>query len=388
MTAISARFGHPPAVLLRRLLAAALLALAAPAWAQDAVPEEIRLGQSAPLTGPFAGLGGANSADAALYFDHVNRQGGVHGRKVRLITLDDAYNPAIAQANVKQLVERERVFALFSVNGTPTSLKAMEVSEAAGTPFLFPFSGAAAVRKPSRLAFHLRASYAEEIERIVEFAAGTGVTRFAIAYLDNAFGKEGLVATEAALARHKLVPVATAAIAVANPDLAAVAQALDGGKEKPDVIVVAAAGASVPGIIDAHQRRGRPAQYYCLSVVSNEQLLQVLGERARGVVVAQVVPFPWDKRVPLVREYNALLDAAGRRPSFPGFEGYISAKAFVEALRRAGPRPTRAALLAALEGMNGVDLGGVVVSFSDARHTNATAIVDLTMVSRGGHFLR
>lgn len=106
------------------------------------------------------------------------------------------------------------------------------------------------------------------------------------------------------------------------------------------------------------------------------------------MVVAQVVPFPWDKSVPLVREYDALLDAKGRKPSFPGFEGYISAKAFVEGLRRAGPRPTRASLVAALEGMQGVDLGGVVVNFSGERHTNATALVDLTIVARNGRFLR
>lgn len=374
--------------LARLLLAVALLGPAAAAWAQEIVAEEIRLGQSAPITGAFASLGRANSEDAALYFEHVNRQGGVHGRKITLISLDDAYDPATAEANAKRLVGEEKVFALFSVNGTPTALKVMQVADAAGVPFLFPLTGADAVRKPSRLNFHLRASYAQEIDRIVEFAVSTGVTRFAIAYLDNAFGKEGLAAAAAALARHKLAALATAPIAPVNPDLAAAAKALESSTAKADVIIVASAGASVPGIIDAHQQLGRPVQYYCLSVVSNELLIKVLGARAHGVVVAQVVPFPWDKSVPLVREYNALLDAKGRKPSFPGFEGYISAKAFVEGLRRAGPRPTRASLVAALEGMQGVDLGGVVVNFSGARHTNATALVDLTIVARNGRFLR
>jgi ABC-type branched-subunit amino acid transport system substrate-binding protein len=374
-------------VLARMLLAVVFAGLAPAAHAADeAAGDEIRLGQSAPLTGAFASLGTANSEGAALYFDHVNRSGGVGGRRIRLITLDDGYDPARTEANAKRLVEQDRVLALFSINGTPTSMKALEVAEAAGVPFLFPFSGAEAVRKPRPLAFHLRASYAQEIDRMVDLAAGTGVTRFAVAYLDNLFGKEGLAAAQAALARHKLTPVAAVPLAVANPDLGAAAKALQAAE--PAVVIVAAAGAVVPGIIDAHQKTGQAAQFYCLSVVSNDLLLKVLGERAHGVVVAQVVPFPWDMSIPLVREYHALLREKGSKPSFPGFEGFIAAKATAEGLKRAGPRPTRASLAAAVQGMRTVDLGGVVVDYSGDRRTNATAMVDLTIVARDGRFLR
>lgn len=376
--------------MVNRLLCAALAlgaGLSGAARGEDGVTAtEVRLGQSAPLTGPFAALGTANRDGALLYLEHVNGQGGVHGRRIVLTSLDDGYDAARAEANAIRLVREDRSFALFSVNGTPTALKALAVAERDGVPFLFPFSGAAVLRKPSRLAFHVRASYAEEMTRLVEQAAGNGAKRLAVAYLDNAFGKEGLAAAERALAGYGLKPVATAPLDPAQPDLQGAAKQIAAGQ--PETILVSSAGASVPGFIDAYQKQGHFAQFYCLSVVNNEHLVKVLGERAHGIVVAQVVPFPWDKREAITREYHALLAAKGDRPSFPHLEGYVSAKVLVEGLRRAGPKLTRAGLLAALEEMRAVDLGGVVVTFSRQDHNNATALVDLTIVGRSGQFVR
>ena len=363
------------------------IAAVSSAQAQEGVTAtEIRLGQTAPLTGPFATLGTANRDGALLYLEHVNGQGGVHGRRIVLTTLDDGYDAARAAANATRLVREERTFALFSVNGTPTALKALEVAERDGVPFLFPFSGASVLRKANRLVFHVRASYAQEMERLVGQAAGNGAKRLAVAYLDNAFGQEGLVSAERALAEHGLKAVAKAPLDPAKPDLEGAAKLI--AAAQPETILIAAAGASVPGFIDAYQKQGHFAQFFCLSVVNNEQLIKVLGERAHGVVVAQVVPFPWDKRETLTREYHTLLAAKGGTPSFPHLEGYVSAKVLVEGLRRAGPKLTRAALIAALEEVRNLDIGGVVVTFSRQDHTNATALVDLTIVSRSGRFVR
>jgi ABC-type branched-subunit amino acid transport system substrate-binding protein len=189
------------------------LAAVVPAYAEEGVTgSEIRLGQTAPLTGPFATLETASRDGALLYIEHVNGQGGVHGRRIQLLTLDDGYDAGRAAVNATRLVREEKSFALFSVNGTPTALKALEVAEKDGVPFLFPFSGASALRKANRLVFHVRASYAQELERLIELAAGNGASRLAVAYVDNAFGHERLAAAERALAGHGLKAVAKAAL--------------------------------------------------------------------------------------------------------------------------------------------------------------------------------
>ena len=376
-------------MVIRRVLAAAALFVATLATAETGVTDgSVVIGQSVPLSGPAQELGIEMQLGAKLYFDHINSQGGVNGRKIKLLTLDDGYEPDRAMANTKQLIDKDDVFALFGYVGTPTSLAALKVSNPAGVPFVGAFTGAEALRTPfNRLIFNVRASYNDETEKIVEQFTSLNVKRIAVFYQNDAYGNAGLTGVEKAMAKRDLKLVATATVERNSSDVAAAVKTLIAAK--PDMVVMVTTYKSTAAFINAMRAAGSAAQFYTVSFVGSRALANELGAAGAGVGISQVVPFPWSRTLPVVRDYQKLLAASGsgRDVSFTSLEGYIAARIFVEGLRRAGKEPSRDKFISAMENLRNFDAGGFTVNFAPGNH-NGSTFVELTIIRKDGSFLR
>ena len=373
----------------RHLLAAAIsLLLSAAVLAEPGVSDkEIVLGQSAALSGPAKELGSEMRSGALLYFEQVNTGGGVHGRRIRLQTLDDGYEPERAAANTRKLIEEEKVLALFGYVGTPTSLAAQPLFTEAKVPFVGAFTGAQALREPfNRYVFNVRASYFDETEKIVEQLTTTGIKQIAVFYQNDAYGKAGLAGVERAMTKRGLKIAATATVERNTVDVAKAVAALSA--TRPDAIVMVSAYTSVAAFVKGMKKAGSAAQFHNVSFVGSRPLAAALGDEGVGVAIAQVVPFPWSGTLPVTREYQAQARAAGAKDfSFTELEGYIAARVLVEGLKRAGRELTRERLVTALESLSRTDIGGFQVDYSSSNH-NGSTFVDLTIIGRGGKFLR
>jgi branched-chain amino acid transport system substrate-binding protein len=366
----------------------AALALSAAAWAQapGVTPTSIVVGQSAALTGPAAALGTEMRLGAKLYFDQVNAQGGVSGRKIELVSLDDGYEPAKTDANTKRLVNDDKVFALFGYVGTPTSMAALPIFTEAKVPFIGPFTGAEALRDPfNRNIFHVRASYYDETEKIVEQLVTTGLKKIAVFYQNDAYGKAGLAGVERALKSRNLPLIATATVERNTTDVAkAVSEIVP---KQPDAIVMVSAYKSIAAFVRSAQQAGFAGQFHNVSFVGSKALADELAKDGVGVAISQVVPFPWSPTTPVVKEYQQAMAKAGEKnTSFTSLEGYIAAKVFVEGLRRAGKDLTREKLVEALE-RGPIDVGGFQVNYTPQNHTGSK-FVELTIIVKDGKFAK
>ncbi len=358
----------------------------APARADDAGP--VRIAQSAALSGPLGELGQAMHQGAKAGFATINARGGVNGRLIELTALDDGYDVKRALANVQGMMEDRSNFALFNCMGTPMIEAMLPQVIESGMPFFAPFSGALSVRpKNVRNVFNIRASYADEAEQLVQHLATIGIKRIAIAYQNNAFGKEVFDAAQQSMARHRLDATAIVTVESNSSDVnAAVAKITS---SNPEAVLVGLAGKPTIDFVKAIrlQRKGLPL--YALSIMGAAATLKAMGDDATGIAVSQVMPLPGNTVVPVVREFQQAWKAAGvaLEPSHLALEGYVNARVFAEALRRAGRNPTRSGFIDSAWSLKRYDLGGFEVSFSDSAK-NASRFVELTMVSRDGRFIR
>lgn len=371
-----------------RALSVAFLLAISSAHAENGVTvDEILLGQSTALTGSLAELGKDASIAAKAYFDYVNERGGVNGRKIRLITLDDAYNTEKAAANAKLLIENEMVFALFNMMGTPANMALLPVIEQAGIPSIAPYTGSQALRTPlNRLVFNLRASYADETEKIIEHLIIRGIDKIAVVYQNNAFGKDGLASVEQALAKRQRKVHAIVTIENDASDTATAAQTL--ADSKPQAIVMITAGKPSVEFIKAYNKLALGMQYFTLSVMGTQASVTALGKEGVGVVVSQVAPFPFSATSGIVREYQQVMSKMGvKNRSFTSMEGFLNAKLAVEGFKRAGRDLTRERFINALEAVGKIDFDGYLVNYSKANHLGSR-YVELTVISRDGRFLR
>ena len=371
--------------LLSGLAACAPASLALPAWAQ--ADRRIVLGQSAPLTGPAAQLGIQFQAGAKLAFERANARGGVNGRSIELRTMDDGYEPARCQANTQALLN-EDVTALFGYIGTPTSLAALPLATAAKTPFVAPFTGAQALRDPfNRHAFHLRASYYDETARIVNQLAQVGMKRVAVFHQNDSYGQAGLDGVTRALKALQLEPVAIATVERNSTDVAAAVTKIL--PNRPEAVVQISAYKSCAAFVRAARKAGYGGQFYNVSFVGTQALADELGPDARGVVVSQVMPYPFAPLTALTNEFLAAAAAASPKvqPNYSSIEGYAAARVMLEGLRRAGAAPTRDSLIAGLEAIQNFDLGGFFVDFGPRKHVGSS-FVDLTILDGNGNVRR
>jgi len=349
---------------------------------------KIVLGQSAAFSGPASALGEQFKKGALLHFDKVNARGGVGGRQIELASLDDGYEPERCAANTRQLIERG-VFALFGYIGTPTSLAALPLVTAAKMPFIAPFTGAEALRTPfNRHVFHLRASYFDETAEIVKQLTAVGIKRIAVFYQNDSYGKAGLEGVNRALKPLGLAPASLGTVERNTVDVdAAVKTILDG---KPDAIVQISAYKSCAAFIRAARKAGFGGTFYNVSFVGTQALARELGADARGVVVSQVMPFPYTPITALSGEYLAAGHAAAGDkfdPNYSSMEGYVAAKMMVEALRRAGNGLSVDGLINGLESLRELNLGGFFVDFNSQKHTGSK-YVELTILQADGRVRR
>lgn len=377
----------------RRQLLSSSLALASASLANMSFAQSdntVVLGQSAPLTGPAAQLGIQFKEGAKLYFNAVNAKGGINGRTIDLRTLDDGYEPEKTAANTKKFLA-DGVFALFGYIGTPTSVAALPLATEAKTPFFAPFTGAQVLREPfNRYAIHVRASYFDETAAIVKQAAAVGIKKFAVLYQNDAYGKAGLEGVERALKTLNLPMTALGTFERNSVDVKkAVTDIL---AKQPESIVQIGAYKSCAAFIREARAAGFGGTFYNVSFVGTQALMTELGKDARGVVVSQVMPYPYSPNSVLAGEYLEAFKAVSATNkdisvNYSSMEGYVAAKVFAEALRRAGRNATRETFIGAVESMSNFQMGGFNVNFGPNQHT-ASKYVDLTVLTDDGRVRR
>jgi ABC-type branched-subunit amino acid transport system substrate-binding protein len=369
------------------IAAAALAALfTAPALGQGVTASTITLGQSVPLTGANAELGLDIRNGALAYFKKVNDAGGVNGRRIEMVTLDDGNVVQRAGENTQKLVEGQGVFALFGYASATLSRPALPFVEKNKVPFIHPFTGADPMRVFDKHVYNVRASYADELEKIVDHFAPLGVKRFAIVYYDDVVGRENLTAVDRALKKRNYETVSKTAFKDrAKPDIAAGVKEI--AKGQPDVIILTTLYKATSDFIKLAQKSGVGAMMASNSFPGASPLAKELGKDGPGVIIATVVP-PFSKAtLPVVAEYRIAIEKlTGKKEfSFTSLESYIGAKVLAEGIKRAGPKLTRDGLMHALDGMSSYDVGGYIVSFAPNNH-NGSTFVELTVISRDGQF--
>lgn len=371
---------------LRHIAQGAAAAMALPAWAQS--DRRILLGQSAALTGPAAELGLQMNRGARIFFERLNAEGGVNGRTIEIKALDDGYEPERCAANTETLLNKDNVFALFGYVGTPTSLAALPLVNAAGVPFFGAFTGAEALREPfSRNVFHVRASYFDETALIVKQLTSLGLTRIAVCRQNDSYGQAGLDGVLRALKASKLDPTAVGLVERNSVDVAAAVQTIVASK--PDAVVQIGAYKGCAAFVRAARKAGYGGTFYNVSFVGTKALADALDKDALGVVISQVMPFPFSTTTAISREYLDAVKRAGgdATPNYSSMEGYIGAKVLAEGLKRAGGNLTREGLVNALEGLQRFDAGGYLVSFAPRNH-RGSSFVELSMLTGDGKVRR
>jgi ABC-type branched-subunit amino acid transport system substrate-binding protein len=357
------------------------------AQVEGVTDSEIRVGQFAAQTGPAAELGKRMQLGILAQFTAVNAAGGIHGRKLTLVSRDDGYEPEKAAAAVKALIEEDKVFALIGSVGTPTTLAALPAINAAGIPLIGPFTGAQALREPfNRNLFHVRASYFDETERIVQHLSTLGIKKIAIFYQNDSYGKAGLEGVMRALDKRGLKPAAS--VTVERNSLDVTGPLSEILKAAPEVVVQISAYKSCAALIKEARAKGYAGQFFNVSFVGSRALADALGDAGAGVTISQVVPFPMTPSSSVVREYQQRMTDSGHSDfDFSSMEGFLAAKLFTEALRKAGKNLSRESLTTAIESLHDYDMGGFTVHYSAKNH-EGSHFTDLTIIGRNGRFVR
>ena len=372
-------------VTLPGVLLCALAFFAGSASAQGVTADAITLGQSASLTGPMSELGAEMKAGAEAYFNAVNEAGGVNGRKINLLSLDDAGAPDRTKANTMKLINEEKVFALFGYTGAYSINPILPLVEKNKIPLFAPASGDLATREPvSRYVFNIRASYVEETEKIVEQLTRRGLTKIALFYQNDAYGRAGLAGLERALRQRKSNILIFGSTDRNSTNVASSAQTI--AKSGAQAVIISAGANTASAFIKEMKKLGSGAQFCLLSSVGAKTLAAQLGDEGRGVEVSQVVPLPYSDSEPLGREYLKRIGGPAKA-SFASLEGYIAANIFVEGLKKSGRTPTRESFIDALDKLGLIDLRGYRVKFSADNH-NGSSFVDLTVLGTGGNYKR
>jgi ABC-type branched-subunit amino acid transport system substrate-binding protein len=362
-----------------------LSVLPALAWGQGVTAKEIVIGQTSSFSGAIGGEVKEQTAGAKLYLDWVNANGGVNGRAIRLVSVDDAFDPKRAAQNARTLID-QGVFALFLTRGTPQNEAILPVLKETGTPLIAPSTGAIVLHKPvNPLVFNVRSRYQDEAEQAIAQLTSEGITRIAIVHVNDSFGKDGLAGYLNGLKKAKLEPVGVFSYDRAKGDTneaAAKVIALD-----PQAVVTAGHSKPLANLVRKVRAAGlNGVQIVTLSNLSSQSFLNDLGDVKHGVIVMQVFPNPDRMMTKIgVELHHLIADKPGFVVSHMAMEGFAGAKVLVEALRRSGRNPTRASLIAALESMRDYDLGGIKLSYAPTNHSGLN-YVEASIVNRYGKF--
>ena len=363
---------------MRLLCAAALLALASIHAAA-----QVLVGQTASITGPAATGVNENIFGAQLAIDDANAHGGIHGEKIEVLRIDDGFDVKRTGENARVLIEEKKVVALFLNRGTPHTQAMIPWLDKYGVPLIGPSTGAMALHKPlQRHVFNVRATYQREAEKAVTHLLTIGIDKIAIVHVNDSFGQDAMAGAQIGFNKANAKAALVLPADRDKPDYAAIVPAIAAAQAKAVIWIGSSMG--VAEGVKALRAAGSSAQVVTLSNNASSGFIKQLGNASRGVIVTQVFPSERSIGHPMVKEALALARAKGQQELSPAaLEGYASAKVLVEALRRAGPKPTRARVLAALENLHNFDLGGgLEVSYSPLDHSGID-FADLSIISDG-----
>jgi ABC-type branched-subunit amino acid transport system substrate-binding protein len=349
--------------------------------------DKIVFGQSAAFKGPAAVLGLGMREGILAAFNEANAAGGVHGRKLELVSYNDGYEPEKAIANTERLIGDDKVFALIGEVGTPTSKAVQPITTEQSVPFLGPFTGAAFLRDPSlRNVINVRASYDQETEEWIERLTGDlGLSRIAILYQDDSFGRAGLKGVTKALEKRGLKPVAEGTYMRGTTAVKRALLAIRKGS--PQAVVMVGAYKPCAEFIKLAHTIKLDTIFVNISFVGSKALAEELGQDGKGVVVTQVVPLPDDVDIPLVARYQSAMKATNpyAKVGFVSLEGYIVGRLTVEALNRLGNPVTRAGLLSTIRDVGVFDLDGVTLSYGPDDNQGMDRVF-VTVIQQDGSF--
>ncbi len=360
--------------------------LAVPAIAEDGVSADtIVFGQAAVLEGPASALGIGMRAGLNAAFDEINAKGGVHGRKIKLISVNDGYEPDRSIAATKKLIEEDKVFALIGPVGTPTCAATQPIATAAKVPFIGPFTGAGFLRNTKfENVINVRASYGAETEAwIRHLTEDLKISKIAIFYQDDAFGRAGLDGVKAAMKKRNMELIAEATY---ERNTVAVKSALLTLKRaEPEAVVIVGAYKPVSEFIKLARKVNFNPAFVNISFVGATALAKELGPDGKGVIVSQVVPFPWDSSLKVVTDYQAAIKKGGGEPEFVSLEGYLVGRLTIAALDKAGKDVTREGLLKAIKDTGSFDIGGLPMTFSATKNEGLDKVF-MTVIQADGSF--
>lgn len=372
----------------RSLLAAAGFSLMTTASFGQGVDETtVTFAQVAALDGPAGALGTGMRRGILAAFEEANRAGGIHGRQIALESLDDGYEPDRSIEHVRQVINGNNHLGLIGPVGTPTSKATQPIATEAGMPFVGPFTGAGFLRDPELdNVLNVRATYAAETEAWIAHLVDTqGLSEIAILYQDDGFGRVGLAGVTAALERRGMT--LTAEGTYTRNTTAVKSALLTIRKAKPDAVVMVGAYKPIAEFIRLSRKLKFEPTFVNISFVGSEALAAELGADGEGVIISQVVPFPWDDSLPIVAEYQAAIKAvdSAAEPSFVTLEGYLVGRVALRALEAAGRELDRAAFLAALGGLSRFDMGGLVFDYGAGDNQGLDSVF-LTRITGDGRF--
>jgi len=369
-------------------IATSALMLGSSALAEDGVAaDSITFGQAAALGGPAAALGTGMKAGLNAAFEEINKKGGVHGRKLKLISVDDGYEPEKSIAAVKKLIEQDKVFALIGTVGTPTAAATQPIATAAKVPFVGAFTGAGFLRNPKlENVINVRASYDAETEAWVHhLTEDLKIKKIAIFYQNDAFGRAGLSGFKKAMDKRGLK---IAVEGTYERNTTAVKSALLTIKrEEPEAVVMVGAYKPCAEFIKVSHKVGFNPVFVNISFVGSAALAKELGPEGKGVIVSQVVPFPADSAIKVVADYQAAIKAADAKaePEFVSLEGYLVGRLAIAALDKAGATLTREGFLKAIKDTGKFDLGGLAMTFGPNKNEGLDKVF-MTMIGADGKF--
>ncbi len=369
----------------RRFARRALAALLATAGMLGTAKAELLIGQTAGFTGAAAGSVKEVTAGASMYFDTVNAEGGVHGEKIKLLSMDDQFDPKLTATNAAALINKGAL-ALFLTRGTPHTQAVLPLLAEHKIVLVAPSTGAMVLHKPLQpWVFNVRASYQREAERAIEHLSLIGINRIAIVQTNDSFGEDAVQGALAGLAKTNKQPVAHVKFDRSKPELTPIVAKVMATQPQA-VMFIGSVAASVEGM-KAVRATGSTAQLVTLSNNASAAFIKDLGDIGHGVIVSQVFPYERSMAKPIIKEATEAARKAGTELTPSMVEGYASAKVLVEGLKRAGKQPTREGLRKALESLGRFDLGGVEVGYSATDHSGMD-YVDLAIIDQSGKFRR
>ena len=392
-----ARTSQPATILMTRSRSATYVALTIALLAAGLLPakgeeagvseDAILFGQAAALEGPSSALGQRMRQGIVAAFNEINAKGGVHGRKLQLVSRDDGYDPDRSAAQTLQLIEDDKVFALIGAVGTPTAMATIPITSSRNVPFIGPFSGAEFLRDLELAnVVNIRASYGAEAEAwIKHLTEDRHFTRIGIFYQDDSFGRDGLTGVKRALAKRGLELAAEGTFERNTRAVKAAWRTIK--RAEPEAIVMVGTYGPCAEFIKLAHRSGFYPTFVNISFVGAVALARELGPEGEGVIVSQVVPFPWDRSIKLVTDYQAAQKAVDptQTPDFVSLEGYLSGRLAAAALEKAGPEPTRAGLLRVINDVGRFDISGSIIDVG-IRTIDAPPKVFLTVIQKDGTF--